>query len=71
MVDRVSEVADIAEAEIEDTPSFGAGVETDYLLGIGKSQGRVRLLLDIERVLSTQEVLDLRGVPASSEQAGE
>ena len=68
VVDRVSEVADIASADIENTPSFGADVQTDYLLGIGKSQDRVRLLLDIERVLSTQEVLDLRGVPAEAEQ---
>ena len=71
VVDRVSEVSDIASSEIEDTPSFGADVQTDYLLGIGKSQDRVRLLLDIERVLSTQEVLDLRGAPTKEEPAAE
>ena len=71
VVDRVSEVSDIASSDIEDTPSFGADVQTDYLLGIGKSQDRVRLLLDIERVLSTQEIVDLRGVPAKAEEAAE
>jgi purine-binding chemotaxis protein CheW len=71
VVDRVSEVADIPSAEIEDAPSFGADVQTDFLLGIGKSQDRVRLLLDIERVLSTQEVLDLRGVPAEADEAAQ
>jgi len=60
VVDKVSEVLDIAAKEIEDAPSFGANVNTDYILGIGKSQGRVKLLLDIDRVLSSQEVLTLR-----------
>jgi purine-binding chemotaxis protein CheW len=62
MVDRVSEVSDIVENQIEDAPSFGSDVQTDYLLGIAKSADRVRLLLDIERVLSTQDVVDLRAI---------
>ena len=56
VVDRVSEVLDIASADIDEAPSFGTDVETDYLLGIAKSEGRVKLLLDIDRVLSTPEV---------------
>jgi purine-binding chemotaxis protein CheW len=56
VVDRVSEVLDIASEEIEDTPSFGSDVNTDYILGIGKSEGRVRLLLDIDRALSGMEI---------------
>jgi purine-binding chemotaxis protein CheW len=52
IVDRVSEVVDIGCRDIEAAPSFGADVNTDYILGIGKSQGRVRILLDIDRVLS-------------------
>ena len=51
-VDRVSEVLDIAEQDIEDAPSFSADIDTDYLLGIAKTNGRVKLLLDIDRVLS-------------------
>ena len=39
VVDRVSEVSLIPESEIEDAPSFGAGVRTEYLLGLGKAQG--------------------------------
>lgn len=50
MVDKVSEVLDIPEGEIVDAPSLGAEIPTDCILGIGKSQGRVTLLLDIERV---------------------
>ena len=59
LVDRVSEVAGIGDAEIAEPPSFGADVDTEYLLGISKGAGKVTLLLDIDRVLSTAEVLDL------------
>jgi purine-binding chemotaxis protein CheW len=51
VVDQVSEVLNMAGEEIEDTPDFGSEVRTDYILGIGKSNGRVKLLLDIDRVL--------------------
>jgi purine-binding chemotaxis protein CheW len=56
VVDKVSEVANITDAEIEPPPSFGADVPTDFLLGLGKSNDRVRLLLDIDRVLSSTEL---------------
>jgi purine-binding chemotaxis protein CheW len=52
VVDQVSEVLDIAEEEVEDVPAFGSEVRTDFILGIGKSEGRVKLLLDIDRVLA-------------------
>lgn len=55
IVDKVSEVIDISENEIEDAPSFGAEISVDYLLGIGKAQDKVRLLLDIDRILSNSE----------------
>jgi purine-binding chemotaxis protein CheW len=58
VVDQVSEVLDIAQDNIEDAPAFGADVQTDYILGIGKAQGRVRLLLDIDRVLAGQEITE-------------
>ncbi len=64
VVDRVSEVAAIAAGDVEDAPSFGAGVKTEYLLGLGKAktadgQGRVKLLLDIDRVLAADELTAL------------
>src|SRR5690606_12881259 len=59
VVDRVSDVLDIAEDEVEDVPAFGADVDTSCLIGVAKTGGRVRLLLDIERVLTTQDVLAL------------
>ena len=56
IVDRVSEVLDIAATEIEDAPSFGVDVDTEFILGMGKSEGRVTILLDISRVLSGEEL---------------
>ena len=69
IVDKVSEVLDIAGNDIDDAPYFGADVKTDYLLGIGKAAERVKLLLDIDQVLSSQEVIDVRSVAAASETA--
>jgi purine-binding chemotaxis protein CheW len=69
VVDRVSEVLDIVDADVEDAPSFGADIDTDYLLGIAKTSGRVRLLLDIDRVLSSQEVIALRSTAADEMEA--
>ena len=62
IVDRVLEVLDIRAEDIDEPPSFGSGVNTDFLLGIGKSQGRVNLLLDIDHVLSTQELITIESV---------
>lgn len=59
VVDRVSEVLNISAQDIDDAPSFGGDVDTDYLLGIAKSEGRVKLLLDIDRVLSTGDIAAL------------
>lgn len=56
VVDRVSEVVAVAEGDIEDAPSFGAGIRTEFLLGIAKAGDRVKLLLDIDKVLATSEI---------------
>lgn len=66
VVDRVSEVASIAGADVEDAPTFGADVSTEYLLGIAKANGRVKLLLNIERVLAGSQ---LNGRPVAEEAA--
>lgn len=59
IVDAVSEVLNITASEIEDTPDFGDGVETPYLLGMAKTKGKVKILLDIDRVLTAQELQGL------------
>lgn len=64
VADSVSEVASIAAEDIDPTPDFGMAFRTEFLLGLGKSNGRLRLLLDIERVLSTDEASVLSAMPA-------
>ena len=56
VVDSVSEVLNIKGEEIEDTPTFGTKLNTDYILGMAKMDGGVKILLDIDRVLSAEEV---------------
>ncbi|MHB1673435.1 MAG: chemotaxis protein CheW [Acidobacteriaceae bacterium] len=58
VVDEVSEVLNLASGDIEDTPDFGEGTAaaTSYLLGMAKVKGKVKILLDIDRVLSSQEL---------------
>lgn len=56
IIDEVREVLDIPEASIEDTPSFGTSIDTEFILGMGKIGQNVKILLDIDKVLSTQEL---------------
>ncbi len=62
VVDGVSEVLNLAAGDIEDTPEFGSGVVTPYILGMAKSKGKVKILLDIDQVLSSQELQGLESV---------
>lgn len=64
VVDGVSEVLNLAAADIEDTPDFGQGVATPYLLGMAKIKGKVKILLDINRVLTSEEMIGLESVLA-------
>lgn len=59
IVDAVSEVLNLSAADIEDTPDFGGGVSTPYLLGMAKTKGKVRMLLNINEVLTAQELQGL------------
>ena len=52
VVDAVSEVMNIKAEEVAEAPSFGTKVETDYILGMANMDGRVKILLDIDRVLT-------------------
>ena len=56
VVDAVSEVLNLAASDIEDTPDFGSKLATPFILGMAKLKGRVKILLDIDRVVSAQEV---------------
>ena len=59
VVDAVSEVSNIQPGDIETTPDFGEGVAIPYLLGIAKCKGKVKILLDIDKVLTTNELTGL------------
>lgn len=57
VVDSVSEVLNIKGDDIEDTPTFGSKLDTDYILGMAKMEGGVKILLDIDRVLHADEII--------------
>ena len=59
VVDRVSEVLSIAADKIEDAPAFDSSVKIDFILGMGKIGASVKILLDIDKVLNTTEVIEL------------
>jgi purine-binding chemotaxis protein CheW len=60
VVDAVSEVLNIRAGDIEDAPTFGANLNTGYILGMAKIGKGVKLLLDIDRVLSDDEMIRLK-----------
>ncbi|MBT3202008.1 MAG: chemotaxis protein CheW [Phycisphaerales bacterium] len=60
IVDHVSEVLDIADGDIEDAPEFGASVNIDFILGMGKAEGRVTILLDISKVISEDDLAAMK-----------
>jgi len=62
VVDGVSEVLNLTAQEIEDTPDFGDETGVRYLLGMAKVKGKVKILLDIDQVLSTQELNHLGSI---------
>ncbi len=56
VVDSVSEVLNVLEADIEDTPTFGTALNTEYIMGMAKTEGSVKILLDIDKVLEKEEL---------------
>ncbi len=56
VVDSVSEVLNIKGADIEDTPNFGTNLNTAFILGMAKTNGSVKILLDIDRVFREEEM---------------
>lgn len=60
VVDAVSEVLNVNAEDVEETPTFGAKLNTDYILGMAKMEGGVKILLDIDKVLSSDELALLK-----------
>ncbi len=67
IVDGVNEVLTMQESDIEDTPQFGDDLRVDYILGMAKIKGKVKILLEIDRVLSAQEIRRLDELPMFEE----
>ena len=57
VVDSVREVLNIKAAEIESSPTFGFDLDTQFILGMAKKEGDVKILLEIERVLGAEQIL--------------
>ena len=56
IVDSVSEVLEITRGEIEESPHFGQDIDTSYIMGLGKVKEKIVILLDIEEILSSEEL---------------
>jgi purine-binding chemotaxis protein CheW len=57
LADSVSQVIELSADEIEPTPPFGTRIKTEYLLGMGALGKKFCLILDIDKVLSADELL--------------
>jgi len=68
IVDAVSQVMELATEDLQPVPEFGTRVKVDYLLGMAQLGKKFALLLDVDRVLSTDELLHLNGVASSAEE---
>jgi purine-binding chemotaxis protein CheW len=57
LADAVSQVVDLPPSELQAPPSFGTSVKVDYLVGMGRSGKKFVLILDVDKVLSADEIL--------------
>ncbi|MCJ8170074.1 chemotaxis protein CheW [Atopomonas sediminilitoris] len=66
VVDSVSDVIGLAEGAIKPPPEFGGAFDTQYLLGLGTVDERMLILVDIEQLMTSQEMA-LVGASAEGE----
>ena len=69
IVDAVSQVMELLQDDIRPVPDFGTSVNMDYLIGMAQSGRKFALLLDVDKVLTTEELRDLSEVSISAENA--
>lgn len=62
IVDSISEVIRINSDEISEPPGRVAGIKRDYLKGIGKIDERLIILLDLNQLLSSEEMIELESI---------
>ena len=66
IIDEVKEVLDIKAENIEETPSFGSSINTEFILGMGKIGQSVKILLDIDKVMSAKELNEIKKTMAGA-----
>ncbi len=72
IVDAVNKVVHLSGDDIEPPPAFGGGVRADFIAGMAKYDGRFVVILDIAKVLSSEELVALRaGTPDPLQRLGE
>jgi purine-binding chemotaxis protein CheW len=69
IVDAVNQVMELSADDIQPVPDFGTRVKMDYLIGMAQSGRKFAMLLDVEKVLTTEELHDLSEVSAHAENA--
>jgi purine-binding chemotaxis protein CheW len=69
VVDAVQAVLEIPASEIEPAPNFGAKIRSDFIAGIGKVNGKFVILLNVNQVLSRDEIGAMGRLAASAEMA--
>ncbi len=65
--DRVSQVLDLGPGDVQPPPTFGTRVRVEFLLGLAKVAGSLALMLDIDQVLSAEEIIAMADVAAEAE----
>ena len=62
IVDEVAEVMDFDAKSIDSAPEFGANLDTSFILGVGVVKGSVKILLDVDKVLTTEEISEMEEI---------
>jgi purine-binding chemotaxis protein CheW len=70
VVDAVSEVLEVLSTDIEPAPAFGAKIRADFIAGMGKIAGKFVIILDIQKVLSVEEIASLATVAERGAETG-
>ena len=60
VVDHVNEVVDVKPEDVAPTPSFGVALQTEFILGLAKLGDKLKIILDIDKVLTAEEVAGIR-----------
>lgn len=66
VVDSVSDVLNVSPDEIKPTPELGSGINTDFILGMATTDSQMAMLLDIDKMMSLEELTQLDSVNENS-----